>query len=139
MANALAQKVNNKNALREAQLSSPYYYGMRYGNNGPKSMGYFGELPIPGESNIATEYSIGVNIGGKNLEIPSIVPTLSGEELNSVLQAAGGNGKIPESVIQKAISHAKERISKGLSPFWEMPEKQFPVPAYNPFSWMKLK
>ena len=88
-----------------------------YGNRAdgtPKGPGFFGELPGP-DGTVSTEVSIGVNFDGQETEIPLLVPTLSQEEINAVLQG----GQIPDGVIQKAIKHAKMRISQGKSPFAE--------------------
>lgn len=94
-------------------------YGKRVDgtNKGP---GYFGELDMTDESgNVATEISIGVNIGGKEVEIPTLVPTLSSPEKAWLL--GGGDPKdrsaIAESIVKKSVAHAKKRISDGDSPF----------------------
>lgn len=86
-------------------------YGKR-ADGTPKGSGFFGELPGP-DGSVSTEVSIGIEIDGKEVEIPTLVPTLSQEEINAVLKG----GQIPDSVIQKAIAHAKMRMSQGKSPF----------------------
>ena len=50
----------------------------------PKGEGYFGKLKRP-DGDVSTELSIGVNLGGKETEIPTLVPTLSEEEKNYLL------------------------------------------------------
>tara|TARA_R110000744_G_scaffold338027_4_gene443229 strand:- start:3069 stop:3422 length:354 start_codon:yes stop_codon:yes gene_type:complete len=83
----------------------------------PKGMGYFGELSLTG-GGVATEYSEGVNLGGKELEIPMLVPTLDKQELYEMINDIIPNNKpAPNSVFEKALQHAESRISKGLSPF----------------------
>mgnify|MGYP003657872412 CR=1 FL=1 len=101
----------------------------RYGSGQPKADGFFGRIPLP-DGRSATEYSVDVDIGGRPLQIPTIVPTLSGGELSSVLRAAGGQegAGLTEAVIDKAVGHAKARMASGQSPFWRMPEKQTPIP-----------
>jgi len=87
----------------------------RYGNRAdgtPKGPGFFGELQTK-DGKVATEISIGVEFDGKKVEIPLLVPTLSQEEINMVLQ--GGNP--PDGVIKKAVAHAKMRIAQDKSPF----------------------
>jgi len=86
-------------------------YGLREDNT-QKGQGYFGPLSRP-DGNISTELSIGVNIDGKDLEIPSLVPTLSLEERNYLL-----SGKSPtETIVRKAVDHAKMRLAEGKNPF----------------------
>ena len=65
-----------------------------------------------------TEYSIGVNIGGKEVDIPTVIPNLTDDELNIVLEASAGNGELPDSIIEKAALFAKDRIESGKSPFY---------------------
>ena len=70
-----------------------------------------------------SEYSIGVMIDGKETEVPSIVPTLTKEELTGILTAPEGT-KPPPSVEKKAADYAKQRIANGLSPFAGPGEQQ---------------
>jgi hypothetical protein len=94
-------------------------YGKRAdGTN--KGTGYFGELKMKDGSNqFATEMSIGMDINGKKMEIPTLVPTLTNEEKDWLLK--GGNpldrSKIAEQIVKKSVEHAKGRVAKGLSPF----------------------
>lgn len=94
-------------------------HGLRHDGKTQKGNGYFGELPLPGGKGYATEVSIGIDLDGKgkDTEIPALVPTLTQKEIDAVLRAMAGDGEIPQSVYQKAIKHAKERISEGKSPF----------------------
>jgi hypothetical protein len=78
-----------------------------------KGPGWQGTIKTP-DGRDMTENSIGVQINGKETEIPSIVPSTTPEEVQAMLQ-----GKMLPSAVEKAVSHAKERISKGLSPFKE--------------------
>jgi hypothetical protein len=107
-------------------------YGNRYGTKDPKASGYFGELQTPIANNVATEYSVGQNINGKGLEMPSIVPTLTRDELEQTLIAAGSGNQPSQSVYDKSLQYAKDRIAQGRSPFWSLPEKQFAVPSIHP-------
>ncbi|TPQ24978.1 hypothetical protein C2U68_17335 [Methylomonas koyamae] len=63
-----------------------------------------------------TEFSVGVNIDGKEMDIPTIVPTLSKNELEFILNIKDGE-EIPNSIIDKAVEHAKKRISQNKSVF----------------------
>jgi hypothetical protein len=105
-------------------------YGKRYGSNDYKQAGFFGEIPIA-NGQTATEYSVGQNIGGKNVEMPSLVPTLNATEFDAVKHAIATGAALPESVYQKAAEHAQGRINSGMSPFWSIPEKQYPMPVDN--------
>ncbi len=61
-----------------------------------------------------TEYSIGVKMGGKETEIPSLVPGLTKDELDLIR-----SGKLNDNIIQKAVDHATTLINQGKSPFKE--------------------
>lgn len=92
-------------------------YGKRYdGTN--KGSGYLGEIKLKNGS-IATEYSVGINIDGKEVQIPTIVPTLSNDELSLMVNDIIPNGKaVPRSILNKAVEHASKRIGMGQSPFF---------------------
>ncbi|HWU35466.1 MAG TPA: hypothetical protein VN023_09560 [Methylovorus sp.] len=76
-----------------------------------KGNGFLGVLKRP-DGGVMTEYSVGVNINGKEMDIPTLVPTLSKSEINILLNSKDGE-KIPESIIKKAEDHAKKRIKEG--------------------------
>ena len=85
-----------------------------------KGMGYLGLLPMaensaarPGDT--MSEISVGVEIDGEEVLIPSIVPTLDDEELEYLRN--GGSPLLHENIMQKAVAHARERMEAGLSPF----------------------
>lgn len=89
----------------------------------PKGTGHLGVLRTPA-GNIATEYTVGVEIGGKQIDIPTLVPTLTREEVEQVLRAADdptNKIQIPDSVIDKAIDFAQRRLSAGQSVFANTP------------------
>jgi len=89
----------------------------------PKGEGWLGVLPMA-DGSVVTEYSMqsrAVKVGDKMVEFPTLVPTLSSEEVNLMLSDIIPNRKpIPEPIVQKAIEHAKGRLNKGLSPFKEL-------------------
>lgn len=89
----------------------PPNYGNRTDGT-PKGLGYFGELKRP-DGNVSTELSIGVNLGGKEMEIPLLVPTLSRPEIDSLL----AGGKPSPEMVDKAVQFAIERMDRGMSPF----------------------
>lgn len=94
-----------------------------YGNrpdNTVKGLGYFGELPMTDGSNkTATEISVGVNIGGKETLIPTLVPTLTQKEKDFLLEGNDPTKKI----VDKAAAYAKKRIKAGKSPFAQKGEQ----------------
>lgn len=88
-----------------------YGYGNR-ADGTPKGRGFLGELKRP-DGNVSTEISVGVQINGKETDIPTLVPTLTKDEIQSLL-----NGDKPsDAIVQKAVDHAKMRISQGKSVF----------------------
>jgi hypothetical protein len=79
-----------------------------------KGNGFLGVLTRP-DGKVSTEISVGVNIGGKEMEIPTLVPTLTKAEVSYLL-----SGKDPtKAIVQKAVDHAEKRIKAGKSPFAE--------------------
>jgi hypothetical protein len=91
--------------------ASEQQYGMR-ADGTQKGKGYFGELKRP-DGSISTELSIGVNIDGKEIEIPTLIPTLDDTEVEYLLS---GNAPTQE-IVDKAVEHAKMRMNEGKSPF----------------------
>ena len=83
-----------------------------------KGYGFLGPLRVPGtQHDVATEYSIGTKIGGKDVEIPTLVPTLTRAEVDRTLQAIADHKMPPEGVVKKAIEFALERAKEG-KPFF---------------------
>lgn len=91
-------------------------YGMRVDGT-PKGRGYLGLLQRP-DGRPMTEFTIGIPIDGVETEIPSIVPTLSPEQINHLLLMQKGD-EIPNSIVRQAVEHARKRLEKGLSPFYD--------------------
>ena len=94
-------------------------YGLREDGT-PKGKGWLGELQhISG--NPASEISIGVNIGGKETLIPTIVPNLTKTEIDYMMNSPVGPElfKTPmgRQIRDKAAKFAMERMRQGLSPF----------------------
>ena len=115
------QAVANANEALEkeraaVEIGGPERYGKR--NDGTaKGRGYFGEIQLP-NGGVATEYSVGVEIDGKETEIPTLVPTLTKDELKTMVEDVIPNGKkVPDEIVKKAAEHAKARMKSGLSPF----------------------
>jgi hypothetical protein len=96
---------------------------MDYGNRpdgSAKGKGFFGELKRP-DGNVSTEISVGVGINGKEMDIPLIVPTLTKQELqyllNNDIKGKKFMANMPKSIIEKAYDHAVIRVNEGKSPF----------------------
>ncbi len=59
---------------------------------------------------------------GKEVELPLMVPTLTRPEVDTLLglgdpKADGFWPKVPQSIKDKAVAHARARIAAGKSPF----------------------
>jgi muramidase (phage lysozyme) len=80
-----------------------------------KGRGYLGEIQRP-DGSVMTEYSVGVDFDGKERDIPTLVPTLSGDEIETLRNLQDG-APIPQSIMDKAVTHARQRIAQGLDPF----------------------
>ena len=92
------------------------FYGLR-SDGSIKGPGWIGEVPIPG-GGIATEYAVGVNLDGKDVEIPLFVPTLNPSEVKTLAgETIPNNGAIPDAIMDKAIAFARENLARGQSPF----------------------
>lgn len=85
-----------------------------------KGNGWLGLLKRP-DGGVSSEISVGVNIGGKEQEIPLIVPSLTRSEVTTLLSSDPKDpsffSSLPDSIKRKAIDFARNRISKGESPF----------------------
>ena len=65
-----------------------------------------------------SEYSIGTEIDGKEIDIPTFVPGLTQKEID-FLKTEPNAKDIPDSIFNKAKTHADKLISAGKSPFKE--------------------
>lgn len=102
-------------------------YGSRVDGT-TKGDGYFGALRMnDGSGKVATELGIGVEIDGKEMEIPSLVPTLSKQEVDYLLTGAAPTREI----IQKASAHAERRIREGKS-VWASPGEKPSLQSTQP-------
>lgn len=99
-----------------------------------KGTGYFGVLNRP-DGGVSTEISIGVNINGKEVEIPTMVPTLTKEELDYLLTNPVDkedllDTPIGQSIGNKAVEYSKQRMNKGLNPFYQEGEERSGLPRH---------
>jgi len=89
-----------------------------------KDVGYYGKLKSPMGQTV-TEYSIGVPVFGKDMDVPTLVPGLTEQERQFILQDADKqmpSSPMWNSIERKAIQHAKQRVMKGMSPFYSSVE-----------------
>ena len=86
------------------------------------SRGWLGAIKRD-DGSVMTEYSIGINIGGKETLVPSLVPTLSKDEVE-FLRTKEDAVPIPEAIQRKAANHAKKMIEQGKSPFYQSSKKK---------------
>lgn len=103
------------NILIGSESGGKQFKGNGYGNRPdgtPKGKGFLGELKRP-DGAVSTEISVGVNIGGKEMDIPTLVPTLTKAEVDSLLRG----DRPSDAIVQKAVDHAKMRLSQGKSVF----------------------
>lgn len=98
-------------AGRDVASQIPNGYGAR-SDGTQKAAGYFGELQRP-DGNISTELSVGVEIQGKETEIPLLVPGLTRKQIDHLLNG----GEATDAIMDKAVAHARQRIKAGKSPF----------------------
>ena len=113
-------KPNSQTLDAWSQGANPNY-GLRVDGT-TKGKGFFGPLSTK-DGQVMTELGMGVNFDGRETEIPTLVPTLTKQELQSLLQ---GNATT-DAIIQKATDHARMRLNQGLSPF-AYPGEQFTLP-----------
>lgn len=93
------------------KLAQAKNYGMRVDGT-PKGRGYFGEVPN-NKGGFSTELSVDVDFDGKKTLIPLMVPTLTRDELNYIVNG----GQPTKAIMNKAVGHAVERMRNGQSPF----------------------
>jgi len=99
----------------EAPRRSPDAY--RRDGSLKSQTGFLGPIINRHSGKPMTELSIGVEIGGREVEIPSMVPTLTEEERILLQNLRIGVDPVPKSIAIKAKRHAMERIKAGLNPF----------------------
>lgn len=106
----MAEAISTK-PPQQAMTNIPY--GLRLDGT-QKGSGFLGELKRP-DGKVSTELSIGVHFDGEERLIPSLVPTLTKGEIKYLL----GGGKATRPIVDKAVTHARERLLKNMSPFYD--------------------
>ena len=103
------------------EILNPDNFGARPDGT-QKGKGFLGVLPTKG-GGVATEYSVGVRLeanNGQETDIPTLVPTLTKQEIDLMVNDIIPNRKkVPQKILQKAVDHANKRVRAGKSPFLE--------------------
>lgn len=96
----------------------------RHGDTSMKATGFLGPQTNQ-RGQATTEYSIGLPVNGKQTEMPSMVPTLTQDELKHILSG----GELTPEIVQKAKAHFMARQSRGLPAFAGNDEAIMPRPS----------
>lgn len=88
-----------------------------------KQAGWRGMIPLPA-GGVMTEYSAGVKIDGKEVEVPLIVPATTDEEIELLRTSPK---TIPDSIYDRARTWAEYRIGKKKSPFYNGDSEDDPL------------
>jgi hypothetical protein len=88
-----------------------------------KGNGFLGLLQRP-DGGVSSEISIGIDINGKEREIPTMVPTLSQDQLDWLMTHDVAHEQIPRPIVQKAVDFARGRLAAGKDPFAGPGEQQ---------------
>ena len=109
-----------------------------------KGDGFLGVLQLP-NGDVATEYSTqsnSVKVNGKRIDFPSLVPTLTPEEIELMVNDIIPNNRdVPQNIMQKAVDHARMRLRQGKSVWATTAESKQgaiesqPPPEYPDAAW----
>ena len=93
-------------------------YGLRNDGKTFKGTGWLGELKTS-DGGVATEYSTqseAVKVNGERIDFPSLVPTLTPDEVKTMTGYIIPNHRpVPDGIMQKAVDHARSRLAAGRS------------------------
>lgn len=115
--NAVFKQIESE--LEQEENYDPSMY--RKDGSKKSARGFLGPVKNLETGKTMTELSIDVPIDGKEVQIPSMVPTLTAEEIK-ILQSRDWEGKareLPRSITRKAAEHARKRMDAGLNPFYQ--------------------
>jgi hypothetical protein len=97
-----------------------------YRSDGSKksATGFLGPIKNLVTGGTMTEFSTDMEVDGRSIQIPTMVPTLSAEEISYMQRMEPGKGfdmsdPLARSIVRKARSHAMDRLRSGLSPFFQ--------------------
>ena len=91
----------------------PDYGNRRDGSK--KGSGYLGII-TNSEGDVMTEYTVGVNIDGKEMDIPTITPNLTREDIQELKNIRDGEAP-SQRIVDRAVDHAIFRLQSGRSVF----------------------
>lgn len=96
-----------------------------------KGMGWLGLRQRP-DGTVSSEISVGLEVNGKEMDVPVMVPGLTKDEVHWLLTTPVEQiaHKLPRSIAEKASDFAKARIAEGKSPF-RGPNEASPIAAVN--------
>ncbi|HEX8783334.1 MAG TPA: hypothetical protein VF764_08185, partial [Steroidobacteraceae bacterium] len=81
-----------------------------------KGRGYLGLLKRA-DGGVSSELSMSSDIDGREILYPLLVPTLTRDEVEWLLNNPVDPQNVPASIKSKALAHAKGRLAAGKSPF----------------------
>lgn len=90
-----------------------------------KGDGFLGVLQRP-EGGVSSEISIGTtDVNGKEMDIPLLVPTLTPDEVSTLLSSdLSKPSTIPRGIVQKAVAFARQRVAAGKPVFAQAGESK---------------
>lgn len=97
-------------------------YGKRQ-DGSDKGEGWLGPIDL-GNGNVATEYtnqSQSVLVDGKQIDFPTLIPTLTKDELEEMRKIMAAGKDVPGPIMQKAVDHALKQLAEGKSVFMQPP------------------
>jgi len=82
--------------------------------------GFLGPIPNTVTGKTMTEVSMGIEIDGEEVLIPLLVPSLTEEEIKIMqnMEIEGNIENVPQSIKDKAIEHAIQRMKENKNPFY---------------------
>ena len=82
--------------------------------------GFLGPIPNTATGKTMTEVSMGIEIDGEEVLIPLLVPSLTEEEIKIMqnMEIEGNIENVPQSIKDKAIEHAIQRMKENKNPFY---------------------
>lgn len=115
-----------KKSATQLLTDVPKSFGKRP-DGSEKGYGFFGALPRA-DGKVSTELSTDdpIDESGQKILHPLIVPTLSRQELEYLLQDKVKDPMMDETIYEKAAEFARQRLREGKSPFAEKHEQQAP-------------
>ena len=102
-------------------MESPFFLSKKDPNTtrpdgNPKGSGWLGPHKTESGSDVS-EYSIGMDIDGKEMDIPTMVPGLNDVEIKQLLTAAEYESFPNTAIVSKAVAHARKMLAEGKSVF----------------------